>query len=67
VSIDFPWADFDPDGFQLSATELQSFVRSQREWAELMQPRSPERYWEDDFDDGLTEEEYSAAYAVRVA
>lgn len=38
-----------------------------RDWSDLMRARSPEIHWEDDFDEGLTEEEWLAAYGRRVA
>ncbi|WP_457112670.1 HNH endonuclease signature motif containing protein [Marmoricola sp. URHA0025 HA25] len=63
VSDDFSWADLEADGFQLSATELRDAIVGLRDWAELNRPRSPEQLWEEDFDEGLTEEEWAATYA----
>jgi hypothetical protein len=60
---DFPWGDFDPDGFQFTATELQTVIRDLRDCAELLRPRSPEQHWEADFDEAFTDEEWAAIYA----
>jgi hypothetical protein len=63
VSDDFSWPGADVDGFQFSATELRDAIEGLRDWAELNRPRSPEQLWEVDFDEGLTEDEWSAVYA----
>ena len=57
----------EPGQFQFGAAELREAIEGLKDWAELMHPRSPELHWEDDFDDGLTEDEWYAAYASRVA
>ena len=62
VSDDFSWADLD-DGFQFSATELRQVVEAMRECDQLERLVSPEQLWEDGFDEGLTEAQYSAIYA----
>jgi len=38
-----------------------------RDWADRMTPRAPEILWEEDFDAGLTDEEWDALYGRRVA
>jgi hypothetical protein len=62
VSDDITWPDLDVDGFQFSATELRDAIAGLRDWSELNRPRSPEQLWEADFDEGLTEEEWTAVY-----
>jgi hypothetical protein len=58
------WPDLEPDGFQFGATELREAIDGLRDWDELMRPRSPEQFWESDFDEGLTESEWDAIYGV---
>lgn len=58
----FAWPDLDVDGSQFSAAELRDAIAGLRDWVELTRPRSPEQLWEADFDDGLTEEEWTALY-----
>jgi hypothetical protein len=65
VSEDFSWPDLDVEDFQFSATEIRDAIEGLRDWAELNRPRSAEQHWEDDFDEGLTEEEMRALYGRR--
>ena len=67
VSDDFSWPEVDADGFQFGATELRQALEVFQQWSELSRARKPEQYWEADFDDGLTEEEWRAIHIGAVA
>ena len=67
VSDDLGWPDVEPGSFQFGAAELREAIAGMRDWTDLMRARSPEILWEDDFDEGLTEEEWLAAYCGRAA
>lgn len=63
ASDDFSWPDLGHDGFQFGATEFREAIEGMRDWADLNRLRSPEQFWEHGFDEGLTEDEWVAAYA----
>jgi len=66
TSDDFSWPELGPDGFQFTATEMRTAIEGMRDWQDLMRRRAPELYWEDDFDDALTEDEWAALYGQPV-
>jgi hypothetical protein len=67
VSDDFSWPAVDPDGFQFGATELRQALEVFQQWSELSRTRKPEVLWEADFDQGLTESEWSAVWGPQPA
>jgi hypothetical protein len=66
VSEDFGWPETDHD-FQFSATELRQVIETLREFDALDRVPTAEQLWEEGFDDGLTEEQYAAAYVRSAA
>jgi hypothetical protein len=63
---DFSWPGAVPDGFQFSATEIREVVEALRECAFIEDDR-PELAWEADFDEGMTAEQWEAAFGPAAA
>jgi hypothetical protein len=66
VSDDFSWPGAVPDGFQFWATEIREVVEALRECAFIEDDR-PELAWEADFDEGMTAEQWEAAFGPAAA
>jgi hypothetical protein len=60
VSDDFSFPDV--EDYQYGASEIREAMAGLQDWTALMRPRSPEQFWEADFDDGLTEGEWKAVF-----
>jgi hypothetical protein len=65
TSDDFSFPEI--EDFQYGADELRSAMAGMQEYDELMRPRSPELFWEEDFDEALSEAEWRAAFWPDVA
>jgi hypothetical protein len=62
VSDDWTTPEGLEDGFQFSATELVRAIEDIRLWDELTRQRKPEQFWERDFSEPLTWEEFHDTY-----